>query len=344
MESADSSNLLLRFVLAGCLNRDTVLPISGAPQIDVLGGNLAYAATGLRVWGGTGGLVARVGQEFPPDWIERLAEFEFDVSGIVRIPEKIDQRRFLAHSDSLTTHEINPVQHFADRMLPYPPHLLGYRADFPRISSRTEPSAQAIAISDVPKAYLDASAIHICPIDYLSHLMLISLFRQGLTTTLSLSPDAGYMSSSFWEEIPGLIAEVTIFITPEREVRNLFQGRQTDLWTMAGVLAGYGPDVVVVQTVNQGYFLLDRLNGRRWVVPEYQTHVVDPTGKADAFAGAFLVGYRSHYDPLEAALMGSIAASLVVEGSGVFYALDAMPGLIDARLTALRDLVREVKA
>jgi predicted ATP-grasp superfamily ATP-dependent carboligase len=31
-----------------------------------------------------------------------------------------------------------------------------------------------------------------------------------------------------------------------------------------------------------------------------------------------------------------------VEGSGVFYALDVMPGLVEARLTALKDLIREV--
>jgi sugar/nucleoside kinase (ribokinase family) len=69
---------------------------------------------------------------------------------------------------------------------------------------------------------------------------------------------------------------------------------------------------------------------------------VDPTGKSDAFAGGFLAGYREHYDPLEAALKGAIAASLVVEGSGVFYAKDAMPGLMNARLYALRSLAREI--
>ena len=61
-----------------------------------------------------------------------------------------------------------------------------------------------------------------------------------------------------------------------------------------------------------------------------------------SFAGAFLKGYREHYDPLEATIMGSITAALVSEGSGVFYALDVMPGLIEARKEALRELVHEV--
>ena len=44
----------LRFVIAGRLNRDTIIPISGEPQIDGFGGNLAYAAIGLKLWGKAG--------------------------------------------------------------------------------------------------------------------------------------------------------------------------------------------------------------------------------------------------------------------------------------------------
>ena len=38
--------------------------------------------------------------------------------------------------------------------------------------------------------------------------------------------------------------------------------------------------------------------------------------------------------------MGSVAASVVIEGTGVFFGLDVMPGLIDARREAMRQLVR----
>jgi sugar/nucleoside kinase (ribokinase family) len=61
----------------------------------------------------------------------------------------------------------------------------------------------------------------------------------------------------------------------------------------------------------------------------------------DAFAGGFLVGYRKTYNPLEGALMGSVAASVVMEGCGAFYALDAMPELVNLRLAALRNMVQE---
>jgi hypothetical protein len=41
-------------------------------------------------------------------------------------------------------------------------------------------------------------------------------------------------------------------------------------------------------------------------------------------------------------LYGSVSASLVVEGSGVFYALDALPRLAQARLEALHETVRKI--
>lgn len=332
----------LRFVLAGCLNRDTILPVSGPPQIDVFGGNLAYAAVGLNLWGGKAGLLARVGHDYPLEWLEGFRSSGFELSGVKVLKDELDARRFMAHEDLATTHYQNPIQHFADRGLTYPHSLLGYRAPIPYHSSRTTPSKASLQISDIPDAYLEATAVHICPVDYLSHIILPSVFRQRQASTITLASYPGYMDPSFWEEIPSLISDLTAFITPETEVRNLFLGRQTDLWDMAGILADFGPEYILLQTETLGYFLLDRVNGKRWIVPQYQSKVIDPTGMKDAFAGAFLAGYREHYDPLEAAVMGSIAVSLVVEGSGVYYGLDAMPGLIDARRAALRELIQQL--
>ncbi len=338
----EPSDKIVRFALAGCLNQDYILPVSGPPQMNVLGGNLAYAAAGLGLWGETSGLVARLGEDFPTAWLEQFRDLGFDLQGVRIVPGSIDSRRFMAYDNAGMVDFDNPVQHFADRELTYPPHLLGYEPKMTHISSRTTPLKQSIQISDVPSAYLEAAMVHICPIDYLSHVILPTVFRQGQASTVTLSPSPGYMNPSFWEEIPGILSDVTAFITSESEMRNLFQGRLTDFWEMAEVLAGYGPEFILIRQESWAYYVYDRVSNHRWIVPNYPSQIVDPTGAADAFAGGFLVGYRRHYDPLQASLMGNIAASLVLEGSGVFYALGAMPGLVDARLDVLRDLVREV--
>ncbi len=331
-----------QFVIAGFLNRDFILPISGEPLVDVLGGNLPYAAVGLKLWHETAGLLARVGENFPRVWLRSIENKGFDIKGIRVLAREMEQRRFMAHADMVTSHTQNPVQQFADRGLTFPPDLLGFRPPALSHDSRTKPLEASIQIADVPEAYLEASAVHLCPIDYVTHMILPSLFRQGQATTITLTPSPGYMSSSFWEEIPGLLSEITALITPEDDIRNLFRGRQTDLWEMAAILGGFGPEYVIIRTADWGFYVYDRVSGNRWVVPLYQTRVVDPTGAMDAFAGGFLVGYRKTYSPLEGSLMGSVAASMVMEGPGSFYALDAMPELVNLRLDALRDMVQEI--
>ena len=111
---------------------------------------------------------------------------------------------------------------------------------------------------------------------------------------------------------------------------------------MAEVLGGYGCELVVIKRGAQGQWLYDAMGKHRWEIPAYSSRMADPTGAGDAFCGGFLAGYRETYDPLEAALHGNVSASLKVEGSGAFYPLDVMPGLAQARLEVLRDLVREV--
>lgn len=147
------------------------------------------------------------------------------------------------------------------------------------------------------------------------------------------------MHPALWERIPSLIRDLTAFLVAEDDLRRLFQGRSTDLWEMAEGIAAYGCDFVVVKRGEVGQYLYDRVSQKRWTIPAYPARVVDPTGAGDAFCGGFLAGYRQTYDPLEAVLFGNISASLVIEGSGPFYALDALPGLARARLDVLRDAV-----
>jgi sugar/nucleoside kinase (ribokinase family) len=99
---------------------------------------------------------------------------------------------------------------------------------------------------------------------------------------------------------------------------------------------------VVIKRGERGQYLYDGFSRSRWMIPAYPARLAAPTGAGDAFCGGFLAGYYRTYDPLQAALHGNISASLVIEGSNVFYALDCMPGLADARLLALKDMVRKV--
>jgi sugar/nucleoside kinase (ribokinase family) len=335
-----SSSPFLRFVVAGRLQRDYIITPNGKPYLDILGGGLIYAAVGLAVWETNTGLISRIGEDFPQEWIAQISRRGFDTRGIHILPENIDVRTFTAYSDVDTRHNDNPISHFARLNLPFPKSLLGYTAPVPQLDSRNQPSKKTIRMSEIPDEYLDATAAHICPLDYLSHSLLPSVFRQGQVTTITLDPSSGYMNPIYWDDIPALFQGLTAILCSEEKMTSLFSGRSTDLWEMAETLASYGCEIIVIKRKGLGQLVYEHSTRMKWIVPAYPARVIDPTGAGDAFSGGFLAGYRATYNPLEGAMFGNISASLVVEGSSPFYALDAMPGLARARVDGLRDMVR----
>ncbi len=326
-----------RLLIAGRLWRQYTLLPDGRARLDVPGGNVLYAAAGARLWEEASiGLLARIGPEYPADWVEAWRQRGLDTRGIRRLEEPFDQRLFLAYTDLQTRHTDDPIRHFARLGLPFPPALLGYRPPQGALDSRTALSAASIRQGDIPAEYLDAVGVHICPVDYLTHNLLPATFHQADTHTVTLDPSPGYMNPAFWEHIPAIVTGLTAFLPSEGELRALFRGRSEDLWEMAETVASYGCDIVVVKRGRGGQWVYDASARKRWEVPAYPSREVDPTGAGDAFGGGFLAGFCRAYDPVEAALYGNIAASLTIEGSDPFYALDALPGLAQARLDVLR--------
>lgn len=333
---------LLRYIIAGKLLRNFVIPPHGKPLADVPGGGLLYAAAGMAVWETGIGLIGRAGEDYPQEWLARLSRLGFDIRGIKVLPQAIDLRYFVGYPEGEKASTDNPVAHYARQGLSFPKTLLGYTPPAQQIDSRTRPTLLTIRQNDFPADYLDATAAHLGPLDYLSHVLLPSVLRRGQIHTLTLDPGSQYMNPTFWEDIPMLLNGLNGFLCSEEKITSLFQGRSIDLWEMAETLAGYGCEMVVIKRGSRGQYLYNGLNHTRWIIPAYPVQVADPTGAGDAYCGGFLAGYRSSYDPLEAALAGSVSAALVIEGTNPFYAMDALPGLAKARMVALRDMVRKV--
>jgi sugar/nucleoside kinase (ribokinase family) len=333
-----------RTLFAGQLAREYTLLPSGKALLDVPAGNVLYAAVGLAVWepDPPPGIVARVGEDYPPEWLDQFTRRGIDTRGVRVLPQAVDVRQFTAYTDRTTRLYDDPVSHFARLGMPFPKALLGYRNPNAALNSKTQLQTTSLRQGDIPADFLDASAAHLCPLDYLTHSVLPAVLRQSEFTTVTLDPSPGYMNSTFWNEVPALVTGLTAFMPAEEEIRTLFLGRSTDLWEMAEALAAYNCEIIVIKRGESGQLLYDAGAHKRWEVPPYPARVVDPGGAGDAFCGGFLAGYRSTFDPLLAVLHGNISASLVVEGSNYDYALDALPGLALARLEALRQSVRRV--
>jgi ribokinase len=333
-----------RSIIAGRLRRDYYITPDGKEHLDVPGGNLLYTTVGYLVWepDSPPGMVARIGEDFPQEWLTEFDRRGLDRRGIRVLAEPVELRSFFAYDEYMHHHADDPVAQFARLGIPFPRQLLNYRNPIPQLDSRTRFTPLSLRQNDLPPEYQGANAAHLAPIDYISHTLLPTLLRQAGFATITIDPSPGTMIPALWDDIPALLAGLTAFLPSEIEIRSLFQGRSADLWEMATALAGYGCEYVVVKCGERGQLLYDKSSRTRWEIPAYPARAADPTGVGAAFCGGFLAGYRRTLDPLQAVLHGNISASLVIEGSGAFFALDALPGLAQARLDALRQYVRKV--
>jgi ribokinase len=329
------------FVIAGRLRRDYLLPPAGRPLIDVPGGNLLYAASGLGVWGKNVGLLARVGEDYPHEWLHSFETRGWDTRGIRILAEALDLRYFQAAVDLQSVQHNNPVAHFARLGLTFPKSLLGYQPQVEADDDRKTAHPASPRPNDIPSDYLTAQSAHICPLDYLTANRLTSAFRETGVTCLTLDPSPAYLISTAFEDIRLLLHGLTAFMPSEEELRSIFWGRLDDMWEMAEALGECGCEFIVIKRGAHGQMLYDTVSGKRWEIPAYPARPADLTGAGDSFCGGFLAGYHKTYDPLRAVLCGNVSASLTIEGGGAFHALDALPGLAQARLDSLAGIVRQ---
>ena len=323
------------YIIAGRFSREYILPPVGQALIDHPGGDLLYAAGGLSVWEGNIGLVSRVGEDLPRQWLQDLQKRSFDTRGIRVLPQGVDLRDFIAYTDFDHRSHNSPVSHFARREMTFPKSLLGYQPN--QVNPLRTPS-----VSDIPREYLYARAVHICPMDVTAQSQLVAAFKGGSVTSISLDPAPETMKPVFFKDLRLMLQGVTLFMPSEDELRSLFWGETHDLWEMIDAISPFGCEAVIVKRGSQGQLVYDVPGKHRWEVPAYSARLADPTGVGSAFSGGCLAGYQKTFHPLDATLYGSISASLKLEGSGPFYPMDVMPGLTEARLQALKDLVRKV--
>jgi sugar/nucleoside kinase (ribokinase family) len=323
------------YIIAGRFSREYILPPTGQPLLDSPGGDLLYAAGGLAVWGELAGLVARVGEDLPRQWLRALQERGFDPRGIRVLPQSLDLRDFIAYTDFEHRSRNSPVSHFARREMTFPKSLLGFQPG-QNLAGRTP------TVSDIPREYMYARAVHLCPMDFTTQSQLTAAFKAGSVSTISMDPLPETMTPAMFKNLRVLLQGVTLFMPAEDELRALFWGETHDLWEMIEAISTHGCEAIIVKRGAYGQLVYDVGGKHRWEVPAYPARLSDPTGMGSAFCGGCLAGYQKTFHPLEAALHGSISASLKLEGSGPFYPLEVLPGLAEARLQALRELVRKV--
>jgi sugar/nucleoside kinase (ribokinase family) len=329
-------------LVLGRLQRDTIITADNKIRVDQLGGNLLYAAAACRLWGMNPGLVARVGADFPTEHINRLTELGFELDGIRRLEGPLDHRRFIAYSDLYTAHRDHPIRHFGKLGAPLPKTLLGYQDELRQLEQKRERILGSLRAEDLPTSYHGAEGAHVCAMDFHSHRIMPAVLRAAGVATVTLQAGAGYMNGRFWSDIPDLVNGLSVFITDEILLRNLFAGRGDELWDMIELVASFNCQAVVVRTMARGVWIYQTEGRKRNHLPAYPSRVYDITDNTSSFCGALLPELLRTGDLVRAAVVGSATASLAVEGSGALYTLDTLPGLAQSRAQALEQGVRRL--
>lgn len=327
------------YAFVGGLRQDYCITHDGRAFNSMLGGNAVYAAVGASVWSKSVGLISRVGSDYPADWLARLRGRGFNLDGVHRLADPYDTRTFYAYLSPEERVDTRPAAHFLRIGQPMPKELVGYQHSTLGQDSRASPGPLAVRIEDLPGWIVGCRGVHLSPGDYLTHVTLPTHLRELRVPKLSLDPSLMYMDPTFRRELPSIVKGLDAFLPSEMEAQSFFRPDRLSVWEMAEAFAGMGCPVVVIKCGARGQAVLDGPSGQRWNVPAYPAQAADVTGAGDAYCGGFLVGLERSGDPVEAALMGCVSASLVIEGTGAVYALDALPGLAQARLHALRQSI-----
>ena len=139
-----------------------------------------------------------------------------------------------------------------------------------------------------------------------------------------------------------LLNNVDIFLPNIKAVHTLLQKPTDDYRNVIATFTRMGARHIVIKCGPRGQVLWDADKEALYFTPAYPVTVRDITGAGSAFAGGLLAGLVQTGDMVEAALRGSVSASMVIEGSGPLYSLTAYPGLAQARLSVLRKRIRRL--
>ncbi len=272
--------------------------------------------------------------------VKPLPETAFDLAAIRTTSGDDLDIEFHGETANAEADPSNPAAQFLRAGQPLPKELLAYRPSGKGASPGTPTSELAVRVEDLPSNVRRLAAVHITPTDYYCQATLPGRLEELGVRQIALDPPPGLMDPSFLVELGTVLRSVDAFFPSEEETLAFFRPRRPDLWECAAAFSAMGPSWVVIKRGPQGVLVWDGVTEGRWSIPAYPATVRDPFGAGDAFAGGFLAGLALTGDPVEAALRGSISASLAVEGTGALYLLGAAPGLAEARLESLRRTVR----
>jgi len=296
--------------VVGNLTIDDLVVADGTTCMGMCGGNAIFAALGGRLWSDAVGLSARIGPDFPRVHVDRLrasgvrlalSEVAAPTMHNWALYESADRRRFINWLDAGT-------------------HL-----------------EQSLTPAELPRAAGIACVCHIAPMP-LSVQSLLVQHLQACPALVSLDPHDEYIAAAE-DAFIDLLHNVHIFL-PSRQEAALLYGRDDPVAAARSFIAA-GPRVVAIKLGVEGSLVYGPSVDDPLHVPAVPVEAVDPTGAGDAYCGAFCAVYARTGDPLQAAIHGTVAGSLIVEQRGALSVLPFNNAVAERRLRWLKEEINQ---
>jgi sugar/nucleoside kinase (ribokinase family) len=296
------------YLVYGNLTLDDTVTLDNRVIRKKQGGNGLYSALGALVWSQNVGIVSRIGSDYPEEYLEELHQAGINLDGVLRIPE--NNIRFWILYEETGQRQII------------------YQGNSGRCTL-FDPSSDQANIADVRFA-------HICSMILPSQKEIIGKLRGKV----GLACDAvSFIDGIDLQQYRSLdyLEGVEIYLPSLEEVETIWE--QTPDRKLMDNIANYGPQIIAVKMGKNGSWVFDYYSGRSIRVPIIPVSALDPTGAGDAYCAGFMVGYTETGDAVEAALMGTVSASFIVQGYGGMHALNVSHEEAIRRRNMLRERI-----
>jgi ribokinase len=320
--------------VVGRVTIDTIVAADDRLHDRLLGGGLVYSAAGAQIWLDPVSLIGRFSRSLSPAPDKILSQNGFDCSCLRMVDEEMPHDVLFAYEAGPTKTGGHPVRHFSRVQERLPKRFLPRsQRDHPR----PDPSSLDPRVEDLPQRGDQPTAAHFASTGWRCAALLGSQLKERGVRFLTYDPSSQEMSSLNKDDLKLVLAQVDVFLPSAGQSREFFRPHPMQVPAMAEAFSAMGPEIVVIKLGKNGALVFNSRSGAHWRVPAYPARIVDITGVGHSFCGGYLAGFLTSEDPLEAALHGSVSASLAIEGPGYGFAAQAHPALKQARLTALRE-------
>ena len=270
---------MVELVVLGHVSIDTIVFPDGK-RIDMPGGAAAAVATSASLAGAKVGLVSKIGEDFPREWLEKLAQY-VDIRGVQILPGKTIHIWVIYREDGSVE---SPVE-------------MGV--------------AEKMGETPIPEEYTRAKMFHIAPIPPEEQLKVMERLK-GKRISLDFNPTYYEDYRRKPELVRELVSKSGVIFPNEREAK-LITGLN-DVRKSAEELYSWGAELVVVTRGEKGVLIYD---GDFHEFPALPVEgEIDPTGAGDAFAGGFLAGLVKEKRLDECVKLGLTRAREVLKKKG----------------------------